>query len=83
MNFMAAFPLMISGAKEKETFWFFNALLEKQHQQIPFDGLQSFYECEFPLLMQYLRVFQDLFKEWIPELWQHFQNENIIDQMWI
>jgi len=83
MNFMAAFPLMISGGNEKETFWFFSALLQSQHNQIPFDGLKSFYEAEFPLLMQYLKVFQDLFREWIPDLWQHFQNESIIDQMWI
>lgn len=29
MNFLAGFILMISGGLEKDSFWFFNALLEK------------------------------------------------------
>lgn len=83
MNFMAAFPLMISGGKEKETFWFFAAILEKQHQQIPFDGLSKFYENGFSLLLTYIDIFKDLFKEWIPELQKHFEEQGIIDCMWI
>ena len=38
---------------------------------------------EFPLLIQYLKVFQELFKEWIPDLWDHFEMEGLPDQMWI
>lgn len=68
MNFMAAFPLMISDANEKETFWFFSAILEPSKEQILFDGMKSFYEKDFPLLIQYMRVFNDLFKMWIPDL---------------
>jgi hypothetical protein len=51
MNFLAGFILMVSGGHEKQTFWFFHAILEKSHQQIPFDGLSGFFEEEFPLLM--------------------------------
>lgn len=32
MNFLAGFILMVSGGQEKETFWFFYAILEKSHQ---------------------------------------------------
>jgi len=41
MNFFAAFILMISGGKEKESFWFFRALLESQSNSdvAQFDGL--------------------------------------------
>ena len=74
---------MVSGGQEKETFWFFYAILEKSHQQIPFDGLSGFFEEEFPLLMQYLSMFKDLFEEYIPELHSHFENEMLPDQLWI
>jgi hypothetical protein len=50
MNFIVGFVLLISGAKEKETFWFFNSILEKSLEPIPFDGLQGFYQDNFPLL---------------------------------
>ena len=83
MNFMAAFPLMISDGNEKETFWFFSALLERQKENICFDGLKGFYEKDFPLLMLYMKVFNDLFKEWIPELHCHFQNLGIIESLWV
>lgn len=83
MNFMAAFPLMISDANEKETFWFFSAILEPSKEQILFDGMKSFYEKDFPLLIQYMRVFNDLFEMWIPELHKHFEKENIIESLWV
>ena len=83
MNFLAGFILMVSGGKEKESFWFFRALLEKSYQPIPFDGLTGFYEQGFSLLMQYLNVFKDLLSEQIPDLYQHFQDENLPDQVWI
>ena len=57
MNFIVGFTLMVSGAEEKETFWFIYSILEKSHEQIPFDGLKGFYQSEFPLLIQYLKVF--------------------------
>ena len=72
MNFMVAFFLMMSGGNEKETFWFFYALLEKFTGGIHFDGLSGFYIEEFPLLIQYMGVFRDLFEKYLPDLHQHF-----------
>jgi hypothetical protein len=83
MNFMVAFVLVISGGNEKESFWFFTAILERSHEQIPFDGLRGFYESDFPLLHQYMSVFNALFKEWLPELWGHFDQQGVPDQIWI
>ena len=72
MNFLAGFILMMSGAKEKETFWFLNSFLENSKQIIPFDGFFGFYEAGFPLLQQYIAVFDDLFQEQMPDLHMHF-----------
>lgn len=72
MNFMAAFPLMISGGNEKEAFWFFAALLEHADWPVKFDGLKSFYERDFPLLIKYMKIFNDLFQLFIPDLYNHF-----------
>jgi len=81
---MVAFILMISGGNEKETFWFFYAILEQQDDEgIPFDGLAGLYMENFPLLMQYLGVFRDLFEKYIPDLFEHFQNEFLPDILWI
>lgn len=74
---------MVSDGNEKETFWFFTAFLEKMKENIPFDGLKGFYDKDFPLLMQYMKVFNDLFREWIPELHQYFEHLGIIDSLWL
>lgn len=80
---MAGFVLLVSGAKEKETFWFFNSILEKSSEPIPFDGLSGFYQLDFPLLIQYMAMFNELFEEYIPELFEHFQNQCMPDQLWL
>ncbi len=73
MNFLVGFILCVSGGNEKQTFWFFYSILEKSQQEIPFDGLSGFFETEFPVLMQYLSVFKELFEEFINDLYHHFQ----------
>jgi len=83
MNFLVGFILCVSGGNEKESFWFFYSMLEKSQQEIPFDGLSGFFETEFPLLMQYLSVFKELFEEFINDLYLHFLEEMVPDQMWI
>jgi hypothetical protein len=83
MNFVVAFILLVSGGDEKQTFWFFFSILEKSHASIPFDGLAGFYQCGFPLLMQYQAVFKDLFAELMPALHQHFENEDFPESLWV
>jgi len=80
---LAGFLLIISGGNEKEAFWVFYSMQERSHQQIPFDGLCGFFEEGFPLLMQYLSIFKELFNEQIPDLSRHFDNEGLPDQLWI
>jgi len=79
MNFLAGFILLVSGGKEKESFWVFLSLLEKSSN----DGLSGFYAHGFPLLMQYLNVFGDLFGEHLPDLRAHLEAEGFPDQLWI
>ena len=63
INFLAGFILLMSGASEKDSFWFLNSFLENSKQLIPFDGVFGFYEAGFPLLQQYIAIFDDLFQE--------------------
>ena len=79
MNFLAGFGLMVSGGREKESFWFFVSLLEKSSD----GGLSRFFTSGFPLLMQYLNVFKDLFSEHLPDLHAHLEAEGFPDQLWI
>ena len=65
---MAGFILLMSGGDEKAAFWFLFSILEKSHEQIPFDGVIGFYQDGFPLLYQYLAVFDELFADMMPEL---------------
>ena len=51
MNFMVGFLLMVSGGREKESFWVFNAIVSNHLVEPPYmDGLTGFYENGFPIL---------------------------------
>ena len=65
---MAGFILMVSGDREKETFWVFNALLQKRREIPDMDGLREFYMQGFPLWHKYCAVFNNFFKEILPQL---------------
>ena len=75
--------MMVSGGDEKAAFWFMYAILEKSHQQIPFDGIAGFYHDGFPLLTQYLSVFNELFAESLPKLHAHFEEEGFPPELWL
>ena len=79
MNYMVGFILMLSGGKEKETFWFFDGILQEKVSTGPrfgtFDGLANLYKPDFPLLMLYKDIFNSLFEEHLPDLFQHFQDQ--------
>ena len=85
MNFIVGFILMVSGSREKESFWFFSALLSNQsYKTEPYHaGLSGFYCDKFPLLVQYINAFKIIFEEEFPDLYEHFEEENIPDLLWI
>ena len=72
MNFLVAFLLCVSGGNEKQAFWFLVAILDHSEKPIPFDGIQGFYQRDFPLYQLYVKVFMQLFKEYIPDLYRNF-----------
>ena len=54
---------MVSGSREKESFWFFCALLTKRKSVEPvMGGLNGFFSDDFPTLQKYVRVFHHLFE---------------------
>jgi hypothetical protein len=46
-------------------------------------GLHGFFSQGFPLLLKFLKIFNILFEELLPELFAHFQEEGIPDLLWI
>jgi hypothetical protein len=84
MNFMVGFVLMTSGCKETESFWLFAALLSHRTDKTPkMAGLHGLYSQGFPLLIKFLKIFDVLFEELLPELHAHFIEESIPDLLWI
>ena len=57
--------LLISSGEEESTFWLFFSLMEIK-------GLKGFYEERYPLLRLYLAGFDQLLKEELPDLREHF-----------
>ena len=70
MNFIAGLLLLVSQANELETFWMFVSLMQLR-------GLNGFYKDKFPMLRVYLKAFDKLLEEQLPELRNHFKQENV------
>ena len=82
MNFIAGFILMVSGSREKESFWFFCGLLTKHKIAEPkMAGLNGFFSDGFPTLLRYVQVFHVLFEQYLPELRAHL--DDLPDLLWI
>ena len=83
MNFIAGFILMVSGCREKDSFWFFAALLTKRNiQGSPIMcGLNGFFTDGFPTLLRYVKVLHELMDIYMPDLHAHFQD--LPDLLWI
>lgn len=72
---------MVSGSREKESFWFFCALLT-EHKQMPImGGLNGFFSDGFPLLLKYVRVLHVLMDQYMPVLHDHLSD--LPDLLWI
>jgi hypothetical protein len=52
MNFMVGFILMVSGCREKESFWLFAALLHQTDKPPRMAGLNGLYSSGFKLLLK-------------------------------
>eukprot|EP00392_Amoebophrya_sp_AT5.2_P009018 g9046.t1 len=70
MNFIAGLLLLVSGSNEEETFWMFVQLMELR-------GLKGFYKDKFPMLRVYLKAFDRLLEEQLPDLREHFRSEGV------
>ena len=82
MNFIVGFILMMSGSREKESYWLFCALLAKHKLTEPvMGGLNGFFTDGFPTLLTYVKVFHILFDEYMPELHAHLAE--LPDLLWI
>lgn len=82
MNFIVGFILMVSGSREKESFWFFCALLTKHKIREPvMCGLNGFFSDGFPTLLRSVQVFHVLFAQYLPELSEHLSD--LPDLLWI
>lgn len=54
------------------------------HKTVPvMSGLHGFYSQGFPLLAKFLSVFNTIFQEMLPDLFDHFRDEGIPDLLWI
>ena len=82
MNFIVGFILMVSGSREKESFWFFSSLLTKHKISKPvMGGLNGFFSDGFPTLLQYVKVFHVFMDMFLPELHKHLSE--LPDLLWI
>jgi len=75
MNFVAGLLLMTSK-EEEEAFWMLVCLMDEGR-------LSGFYEKKFPLLRRYLRAFDKLAAELMPDLRDHFNNEMVQPGMYL
>ena len=84
MNFVVGFLLLLSGGNEFETFWMFSAFGKKNTVSGPkFDGIDGFYQENFPLLLSYIYIFNKLFEDHLPDLQDHFETCQIPDLYWL
>lgn len=84
MNFVAAFILMVSGSREKESFYFFCSLLTKSVNNsdcAEMCGVSGFFASGFRALLLQIKVFHRLFKKFLPKLQKHL--ENIPDALYL
>lgn len=70
MSYVVGFLLLASKCSEHETLFVFVRLMEDC-------GLNGLYREGFPLLKQYVHIFDLLMDELIPDLSRHFRNEGV------
>ena len=76
MNFVAGFLLMVSGGAEAEVLGFLEVLSEDF-------GLAGFFKENMPHLKKCMYVFKEIFKEKLPSLAEHFEQEGFVEDSWL
>jgi hypothetical protein len=66
----------VSLEQEEDTFWLLVCLMD-------YDGLRDFYREGFPLLMKYTFAFYELMKIEVPDLYAHFEKEEISPSLFL
>ncbi|KEG02959.1 hypothetical protein YYE_01890 [Plasmodium vinckei vinckei] len=70
MNFIVGLLLIVSNFNELETFCVLVSLMDNYH-------LKNFYKEKFPLLNRFIYVFEKILKFEVPDLFEHFNNEEV------
>ncbi|CAD8086769.1 unnamed protein product [Paramecium sonneborni] len=78
MNYIVGFSLIVSGGKEEEVFWLIHFINTN-----PLFQWWEIYRVNFNYAKAICQVFSKNFNEYLPALYQHFQDEGISDQQYI
>ncbi|PFH34499.1 TBC domain-containing protein [Besnoitia besnoiti] len=76
MNFIAGLLLLVSSFEEFDAFCVFRALMQRYR-------LKGFFQEKFPLLRKYMKVFDTLAAQQLPELRQHFLDEGVLPAVYL
>ncbi|ESS33101.1 TBC domain-containing protein [Toxoplasma gondii VEG] len=76
MNFIAGLLLLVSSFDEFDAFCVFRALMQRYR-------LKGFFQEKFPLLRKYMKVFDTLASQQLPELRQHFLDEGVLPAVYL
>lgn len=76
LNFLSGFLLLVNGGSECEAFYMLEVLLHEYQ-------LIGFYTEEMSYLKRSMWVFSQLFAKTHPRLALHFEEQGVINEMWI
>lgn len=77
MNFVTGFIFLVSNfAPEEECFYFLVVIMCRYH-------LHGFFREKFPLLNLYIKVYDSLARQYVPQLRSHFAQENVLPPVYL
>ena len=74
MNFIVGFLLKLTNFDEVKTFYIFKNLLPE---------IKGYFEDDFPLLKKNISIFENYFKDINPNLYKHFNKNEIYNELWV
>jgi hypothetical protein len=81
MNFISGFILLLADFNEVDSLYMLIALFGCDFNDR--FNLRGFYLNDFPLLKMYLYIFDHYFEKRMPALRKHFEDLEIIDEIWV